>query len=143
MLEYSVYKINENSSVIEYIIKYKRKIIPKKININTLYNKDEFEIKGSKIIRYKGNNKKVIIPEGITELSSCLFWDNQIIEEIILPQSLISIGGDTFYNCFNLKKINIPKNVKNIGNNPFGGCINLVINNYSSHLYYKDGVMFN
>ncbi len=99
-------------------------------------------IRDGKAEKYTGNSKKVIIPEGVTELEICLFWDNQFIEEAILPNSLINIGGDTFYNCKNLKKIVIPKNVSIIGDNPFGGCINAEVINKSKHLKSLDNAIF-
>lgn len=94
-----------------------------KLNNYKLYNSknivsDDFVIKAGVVIKYIGNKKKVIVPEGVIELAPCLFWDNQIIEEVVLPESLVNISGDTFYNSANLKKINIPKNVKLMGNNP-------------------------
>lgn len=102
-----------------------------------------FVVSGSKALKYIGNDSRVVVPDGITELSSCLFWDNQKIEEVILPDSLISLGGDTFYKCSNLKKVNIPKNVRFIGNNPFAGCPFLTLSNNSNYLIYEDGVLFN
>ena len=102
-----------------------------------------FVVSSSKALKYIGNDSRVVVPDGITELSSCLFWDNQKIEEVILPDSLISLGGDTFYNCSNLKKVNIPKNVRFIGNNPFAGCPCLTLSNNSDYLIYEDGVLFN
>lgn len=113
-----------------------------------LYNKqdikcsDEFIVSGDKLISYKGNDKKVIIPEGIVELESCAFWDNQYIEEVILPESLINLGGDTFYNCKNLKKITITKNVKKMGNNPFAGCPDIEIVNNSEFFKYVNYGLF-
>lgn len=104
---------------------------------------DDFIISGTKLLKYIGNETKVDIPEGITELASCLFWDNQKIEEVHLPESLISLGGDTFYNCYNLKSINIPKNVRFVGNNPFAGCPFLTIRNSSNFLKYENGALFN
>lgn len=104
---------------------------------------DSFIISGTKVVEYIGNDAKVVIPEGVTELSPCLFWDNQKIEEVVLPESLVSLGGDTFYNCSNLKKINIPKNVRFIGNNPFAGCPFLTVCNNSNSFIYEDGVLFN
>ncbi len=104
---------------------------------------DDFIIEANVAIKYNGSNKIVIVPEGITELSSCLFWDNQIIEEVVLPNSLVNISGDTFYNCSNLKKINIPKNVKFMGNNPFAGCPNIKVTNESPYFNLIDGVLYN
>lgn len=113
-----------------------------------LYNSEDiisedFIIKAGVATKYKGNKKKVEVPEGVTELEPCLFWDNQIIEEVILPESLINISGDTFYNSANLKKVNIPKNVKFMGNNPFAGCQNIVVTNESPYFNLVDGVLYN
>lgn len=119
-----------------------------KLNNYKLYNSknivsDDFVIKAGVVIKYIGNKKKVIVPEGVIELAPCLFWDNQIIEEVVLPESLVNISGDTFYNSANLKKINIPKNVKLMGNNPFAGCPNIVIKNESPYFNLVDGVLYN
>ena len=119
-----------------------------KQNTYNLYNKKDivcdkdFVVSGDKIISYKGIDKKVIIPEGIVELESSAFWDNQYIEEVILPDSLVNLGGDTFYNCKNLKKIIITKNVKEMGNNPFAGCPEIEITNESPFFKYIDYGLF-
>lgn len=119
-----------------------------KLDNYKLYNSEDiisedFIIKAGVATKYKGNKKKVEVPEGVTELAPCLFWDNQIIEEVILPESLINISGDTFYNSANLKKVNIPKNVKFMGNNPFAGCPNIVVTSESPYFNLVDGVLYN
>ncbi len=103
---------------------------------------EDFIIKGTKVLEYNGHQKRVIVPDGVTDLESCLFWDNQEIEEVILPESLINIGGDTFYNCRNLLKVNIPAKVKIMGNNPFAGCPKIKITNNSSSFQMEDGVLY-
>jgi len=113
-----------------------------------IYNKEDiksndFIIDGDRVIKYIGTNPIAIIPNGITEIASCAFWDNQIIEEVSIPDSVISIGGDTFYNCKNLKKINISKNVKYMGNNPFAGCPLLNLTNESPYFKIIDGALMN
>lgn len=104
---------------------------------------DDFIIKAGIATKYTGNKKKVIVPEGVTELAPCLFWDNQTIEEVVLPESLVNISGDTFYNSTNLKKVNIPKNVKFMGNNPFAGCPNIVVTNETPYFNLVNGVLYN
>lgn len=104
---------------------------------------DDFIIHGTLIKKYIGKAKVVVIPDGVTELSPCLFWDNQEIEEVILPDSLVNISGDTFYNCSNLRKVNIPKNVKYMGNNPFAGCPLVELVNKSANFNFIDGVLYN
>ncbi len=104
---------------------------------------DDFIIKAGVAIKYTGNKNIIIVPDGVNELAPCLFWDNQVIEEVILPDTLINISGDTFYNSTNLRKINIPKNVKFMGNNPFAGCPNIKVNNESPYFNLVDGVLYN
>ncbi|MBP5591464.1 leucine-rich repeat protein [bacterium] len=111
------------------------------INPKAVKSKD-FIIKGTKVLEHTGHQKNVVVPDGVTDLASCLFWDNQEIEEVILPESLINIGGDTFYNCRNLRKVNIPAKVKIMGNNPFAGCPTAEIINNSSNFQMEDGVLY-
>ena len=120
----------------------------KRLEKYMLYNakdivSNDFVIKAGLATKYTGKQKKVVVPEGVTDLAPCLFWDNQTIEEVILPDSLVNISGDTFYNSSNLKKINIPKNVKFMGNNPFAGCPDIEIINNSPYFHLEDCVLYN
>lgn len=110
---------------------------------STNINSDSFIIENGVAMKYIGNDQIVVVPEGVTELAPCLFWDNQQIEEVILPKTLINISGDTFYNSHNLKKITIPSNVKYMGNNPFAGCPEVKIINESAFFNMRDGVLYN
>ena len=104
---------------------------------------DDFIVKAGVATKYTGNKSIVVVPEGVTELAPCLFWDNQIIEEVVLPDTLVNISGDTFYNSANLKKVNIPRNVKFMGNNPFAGCPNIEVINESPYFNLVDGILYN
>lgn len=104
---------------------------------------DDFIVKAGVATKYTGNKSIVVVPEGVTELVPCLFWDNQVIEEVILPDTLVNISGDTFYNSANLRKVNIPKNVKFMGNNPFAGCPNIEVINESPYFNLVDGILYN
>lgn len=108
----------------------------------TSYDAPDFLIVENKVIRYIGKSKVVKVPEGIEEIESSAFWDNQYIEKVIMPESLINYGGDTFYNCKNLKEVNIPKSVKFMGDNPFAGCPNLQINNESANFLFENGALY-
>lgn len=104
---------------------------------------DDFIVKAGVATKYTGIKSIVVVPEGVTELAPCLFWDNQVIEEVILPDTLVNISGDTFYNSASLKKVNIPKNVKFMGNNPFAGCPNIEVINESPYFNLVDGILYN
>ncbi len=157
----SFYSISYESRLISGVIERKTKIKladetydygifenKQKEDNYSLYNKanviadKDFVIEGDTLIKYNGRSKVVEIPNGIRELESCAFWDNQYIEEVILPNSLINLGGDTFYNCQNLKRITIPKNVEKMGNNPFAGCPILDLKNESKYFVLESGALY-
>lgn len=98
-------------------------------------------IKGKKLVAYNGTEKRLAVPDGIEEIQSACFWDNQHLEEIILPVSLQNLGGDTFYNCKSLKKLTLTKNIKIMGNNPFAGCSKLELKNESLHFIYENNLL--
>lgn len=129
--EYGIFDLEKKQLV--YQLRHKRSI--------KTDNKD-FVIEDDVFVKYNGNDKKVVIPEGIKAVGPCAFWDNQSIEEVVLPNSLISLGGDTFYNCRNLKKIVIPSKVEEIANNPFAGCPLLSLENHSKNFKLVDDVLF-
>lgn len=106
------------------------------------YAAPNFIIEENCVMKYIGKERKVVVPEGIEELESCAFWDNQSIEEVVLPSSLKNMGGDTFYNCKQLRKVNIPAGVEQMGNNPFAGCPLVEVINESTHFVLEDGVLF-
>ncbi len=99
------------------------------------------KFEGKKLVSYDGKEALLRIPEGIEEIQSGCFWDNQSLEEVILPKTLKNIGGDTFYNCSNLRSLTIPSNVEAMGNNPFAGCPKLVLENESSHFVFEHGLL--
>ena len=106
------------------------------------YSDPNFDIEENRVMHYLGHDKVVVVPDGIEELESSSFWDNQFIEEIILPDSLTNMGGDTFYNCKNLRKINIPKKVNLMGNNPFAGCPLIEVTNESPYFVLENGALY-
>jgi len=47
----------------------------------------------------------VTIPEGITNLSYCMFFNCKKISSVVLPSSLVEYGGSVFYNCSAIKNV--------------------------------------
>lgn len=68
---------------------------------------------------------KVSIPEGVNELTFCLFRGCMSLWQVTLPKSLSVIGTSSFEYCRNLQNICIPENVKEIYANAFGNCTKL------------------
>lgn len=106
------------------------------------YHDSNFVVEENRLMKYVGRGKKVIVPEGIEEIESSAFWDNQYIKEVVLPNTLTNLGGDTFYNCQKLEKITIPKNVNLMGNNPFAGCPLIKVNNESPFFVFENGILY-
>lgn len=69
--------------------------------------------------------KKVIVPEGITDICNLFVAENgrsygQKVEEVILPDSVTVIPANAFYNT-NLTKITLGSQITEIGNRAFRG----------------------
>ncbi len=111
--------------------------------IENISDINDYEIFEDELIRYKGNSKKVIVPNGITTIGASAFWDCTSVVEIQLPETLTRIGGDAFYYCKNLEKLVIPKSVWIMGNNPFAGCPKLILENKSEHFQLIDRILYN
>ncbi len=90
----------------------------------------------TKILKIEGNGivpndhdfdnvEKIIIGEGITEISEAAFEDFTSLKEIVMPESLKIIGESAFSNCIALYEISFPDSVEIIGNRAFMGCLNL------------------
>lgn len=85
----------------------------------------EFQVEDGKLIKYLGNDEKVIVPNGIWKIESGAFWNLEFIKQIVIPETVRSIGGDAFIYCSGLQYVNIPKSVYEIGDDPFAGANNL------------------
>lgn len=102
------------------------------------------------MIKYRGNSKNVVVPDGVSEIGKYAFYEYDKmsdIERIVLPSGLTRIDDDAFmnckklreviisnsveylsgfYGCSSIRSIRIPRGVKTIGDNAFTGCTKLV-----------------
>lgn len=125
----------------DYGVFEQKQIGPLRMRCTCSYDASDFIIEENRVMRYVGKERVVVVPEGIEELESCAFWDNQYIEEVVLPSTLKNMGGDTFYYCKNLRKVNIPTGVELMGNNPFAGCPLVEVTNESPCFVMENGVL--
>lgn len=96
-------------------------------------------INGSAYDIYLSRNnriKKVVVPEGITELAqnAFSFCDNLI--EVQLPESLTIIGDYAFQGCTNLREICLPLQVQSIPGWCFDQCKSL------ENVVFPDGLTY-
>lgn len=84
-------------------------------------NKNDFQIKDGVLIKYIGNQSKVIIPDNVTSIGERAFSRNRTLKEITIPNSVTDIGAGAFEYCW-LTNIAIPNSVKSIGEGAFESC---------------------
>ena len=79
-----------------------------------------WQIEGTTIVAYNGEESIVTIPEGMTKIGAGAFSYNTKINKVILPESLTEIGMRAFASCTGLSEINL-ENVHKIGEVAFEG----------------------
>jgi len=77
------------------------------------YDPNDFVIKGTVLIKYRGNSANIIIPDGFTEIGENAFEKKQITS-VIIPNTVTSIGKDAFA-LNGITNITIPNSVTFIG----------------------------
>ena len=80
------------------------------------------------------NAKKVILSEGITEISDGAFSNCSKIEQVVFPSSLKAIGEYAFDDCRSIRQIDFPANLQAIGKRAFSNCSSLTDINLPSSI---------
>ncbi len=96
-----------------------------------------FTIVSQILKKYNGNDKVVVIPEGIREIDDYAFYGASNMEEVFIPQSVQLMGNNVFYDCESLKNITLPDSVSYIGGGLFARCKSLksvILSNRLTHL---------
>ena len=108
----------------------------------------DFRMEGSTLVKYRGTEKNVTIPNTVEAIGESAFEENTNVELVVVPNSvkridayafwgcdnldtivlgtgLSEVGDYTFAKCTGLEQISIPSNVTSIGAQAFGDCVNL------------------
>ena len=120
------------------------------VRSETSSKNSDFEIKDGVLLKYRGQQKNVVVPDGVSEIGKYAFYEHDKtsdIERIVLPESLTRIDDyafmnckklkdviipdgveylSGFYGCSSIKSIEIPRSVETIGDNAFTLCTKLV-----------------
>ena len=62
----------------------------------------DFIIENGVLIKYKGSEEAVVIPDGVTEIGDRAFACCMNLQYVTLPESVTYIGEDAFSECENL-----------------------------------------
>ena len=106
---------------------------PTPASVTTTFSKKEFsatplsdlEIERGVLLRYKGKNSYVILPDSIKEIGSNAFLAARTLRIAVLPDSITKIGAQAFSECRQLVKLRLPDTVTQIGKGAFSGCKSL------------------
>ena len=79
------------------------------------HHSDDWLIVGSVLLRYRGREQEVVIPDTITSISAEAFAGCTELTSITSPDSVNDIGMGAFRNCRKLKSITIPDSVTGLG----------------------------
>jgi len=108
----------------------------------------DFQTQGSTLVKYRGteervtipdtvevvgesafeNNQKVqfvVIPKSVKRLDAYVFWGCNNLEEVVLGKGLTAVDEYSFAGCTGLKQITIPENIQSIDAQAFAGCVHL------------------
>lgn len=88
-------------------------------------NKD-FSINSSGVLTYyRGDDSKVVIPEGVTSIGEGAFRGRKMITSVTIPEGVTSIGEEAFQGCISLVSVNFPKSLTSIDGSAFKNCESL------------------
>ena len=84
-----------------------------------------FSIKSGELVKYKGKDSVVSVPDTVTVIGEGAFEDNIYVERIILPDSVKQIKAYAFWGCDNLKTVTLGKGLDSVGDFAFTNCTGL------------------
>lgn len=99
-----------------------------------VYSSYDFELNVTKdsyaIIRYKGNDAKLVIPAEYKGLPITVIGDDAFIRcstltEVVIPQSVVSVGRGAFAYCDSLESVKLPDGIESIFCRAFYSCESL------------------
>ena len=98
---------------------------------NSFFSSDEngvlFNKTKTKLIQYPIGKKAFdyIIPDSVTDIGVCAFWNCMSLTSITIPDGVTNIGKYAFFGCESLTSITIPDSVTSIGEYAFCNCRSL------------------
>ena len=116
------YKENEKYTLVSYFGNEETVTLPLQVN------GFDYDIKNVSGI------KKLIIPEGMTEIPAYAFSNSMSLEEVTLSSTVELICAGAFNNCINLKGVYNLENVKEIEDGAFNNCTSLCEIQFSNKL---------
>lgn len=91
------------------------------------YSSQDFDIRGTVLVKYNGNAPHVTVPTGITVIGPKAFGDKPTLHTIELPDTVTAIQDQAFLNCPALEYVTIPQSVTELGQLLFWGSVQATV----------------
>ena len=121
-----------------------KKINPPAVKLEDFVCKPEdYEIKGKKLIEYKGDDKYIILPEGIEVIGKNAFSNQEGQTQIIrIPEGLKRVEEMAFDSCWSVREVFFPKSLEKIEEYGFNFFEKLLIHIPETCIYDEDKITF-
>lgn len=96
------------------------------------YSEDFVVVGNGILLAYLGNDKKIKIPDTVTQIASAAFAGNDSLVDVTIQDGCISVGNGAFADCTSLSSILIPNSVRAIASSAFANVGNLLIKGSAS-----------
>ena len=93
-----------------------------------------FQIENGVLVKYKGWQRDIVIPDTVTSIGASAFSGNKYIRSVYIPDTVKSIGESAFENCVNLYCVQMTDSVKDIESSAFKNCSSLIFITLSESL---------
>lgn len=82
----------------------------------------DFVMEGSTLVKYRGTEKNVSVPDTVEVIGESAFEDKTHIELVVLPNSVKRIEAYAFWGCDNLDTVVLGRGLTEVGDYAFAGC---------------------
>ena len=86
----------------------------------------DFKIESGVLVKYRGTETNVSIPDTVEVIGEGAFEDNTRVELVVVPNSVKRIEAYAFWGCDNLDTVVLGKGLTEVENFAFAGCSGLV-----------------
>lgn len=82
----------------------------------------DFVMEGSTLVKYRGTDTAVSVPDTVEVIGESAFEDNTAVEQVALPNSVEKIEAYAFWGCDNLTSVTLGKGMSEVGDYAFANC---------------------
>jgi hypothetical protein len=83
---------------------------------------DEFTIENGVLLKYMGDSKDVVIPDGVAKIGANAFESCESLTSVEIPNTVTEIEDYAFQSCKSLTSVEIPSSVTKLGTCAFCSC---------------------